>query len=974
MDPKEREELSELMREQQRLRGELTELSHKIQELGSRLGQNKSDSERTTPILEKTPTKEIGQVSNDITETPLTKRTTPPPVPKSTKTPPLISYEVAELQELQELQQPETAVKSAMIEQATLTSQAAAKEKAHANTPEKAASDWELNLGKVWFVRIGVGLLLTGLVFLSLYAYKNWIFNASALLKVSFFFSVSLTMVTGGYVIERKRKHLRQYGQALSAGGLAAGYYTLYAAHFVPALKVIGSPIVAAILLCLWAGGMLAYSAWRQGRILAVMSIGLAYYGTVINPSGWISLFSSLVLSVSAILLLVRYRWVWVGLVGLIAAYLSHGLWAAMFLHEVTETVRITYLICTWLIFCVAMQATQSQTLARNLRRAMVGINNTAFWILTVFHMPDILADQFSPIPHEHIGWISIGIGVVWMLIGLFTSKRGGWRLDYVAVWSFQGLLFATLGLMIQASGYQRFLLLAAEACVLLAASRWLAPKWTKITAMIVFAASSTFAWTHGLGAGDDLPSEWPGYLFTALFGFAFVILMRRDVELSDHRQVLKLYGKQHRYMPVGFALVPWAILIFGAIMHWDGPYPLIGLCSVALLVVGTRLIYERRETLDASVYTPLVVAMAGYWLLRWRVDLSNASSALIASLLLTYWLLADFLRFSTKPLHRGLPLLSTRWAEWLAAIVLTFHVGRWISSVPSNLEVWTASAPWIAVAGSGAYLLTRRYSLAFLFGIFHVGGIFAMWLGADRLDSGLCAMPVLAVLAHLAMGERWFSSQTMSALRPWAGIGIFLSFAGFVEVADWPEPMIWIALSSMLWTAYCMRINQGIAAITGGLVPLILISLGYAFEDADGWIAYLCLPLLPITSLVIGQFQFNSKNSWAIFRRVGGFIGLLLLGLKLGEHTYETFETGQAIAWGLYAMLLFGIGLIFSDKLFRRFGLFFLAVAVLHIIAIDAMKLDTLGRILSFLVLGVVLMLLGFLYNQYQDKIRKYL
>ena len=141
-----------------------------------------------------------------------------------------------------------------------------------------------------------------------------------------------------------------------------------------------------------------------------------------------------------------------------------------------------------------------------------------------------------------------------------------------------------------------------------------------------------------------------------------------------------------------------------------------------------------------------------------------------------------------------------------------------------------------------------------------------------------------------------------------------------------------------------------------------------------DGWIAYLCLPLLPITSLVIGQFQFNSKNSWAIFRRVGGFIGLLLLGLKLGEHTYETFETGQAIAWGLYAMLLFGSGLIFSDKLFRRFGLFFLAVAVLHIIAIDAMKLDTLGRILSFLVLGVVLLLLGFLYNQYQDKISKYL
>jgi uncharacterized membrane protein len=39
-----------------------------------------------------------------------------------------------------------------------------------------------------------------------------------------------------------------------------------------------------------------------------------------------------------------------------------------------------------------------------------------------------------------------------------------------------------------------------------------------------------------------------------------------------------------------------------------------------------------------------------------------------------------------------------------------------------------------------------------------------------------------------------------------------------------------------------------------------------------------------------------------------------------------------------------------------------------------DVWKLETIHRILSFMALGVVLLVLGFIYNKYQDKIRQWL
>lgn len=60
--------------------------------------------------------------------------------------------------------------------------------------PAVSTGEWEINFGRVWLVRIGVLLLLTGLIFLSTYAYKNWLFNTGPSVRVAFFMVISLTL------------------------------------------------------------------------------------------------------------------------------------------------------------------------------------------------------------------------------------------------------------------------------------------------------------------------------------------------------------------------------------------------------------------------------------------------------------------------------------------------------------------------------------------------------------------------------------------------------------------------------------------------------------------------------------------------------------------------------------------------------------------------------------------------------------
>ena len=121
--------------------------------------------------------------------------------------------------------------------------------------------------------------------------------------------------------------------------------------------------------------------------------------------------------------------------------------------------------------------------------------------------------------------------------------------------------------------------------------------------------------------------------------------------------------------------------------------------------------------------------------------------------------------------------------------------------------------------------------------------------------------------------------------------------------------------------------------------------------------------------------FKKSVSDVWMKPRAILLSVALISLFIASSQHVRASFEdSGLSICWAITAMLLFGIGLLLRCRPYRLVGLFWLGAAIVHVVGVDVMRLGSLGRILSFITLGVVLLILGFLYNRFQETIRKFL
>ena len=83
-----------------------------------------------------------------------------------------------------------------------------------------------------------------------------------------------------------------------------------------------------------------------------------------------------------------------------------------------------------------------------------------------------------------------------------------------------------------------------------------------------------------------------------------------------------------------------------------------------------------------------------------------------------------------------------------------------------------------------------------------------------------------------------------------------------------------------------------------------------------------------------------------------------------------DSHKLGLSILWGVYLLLLIGLG-IFKRKLHLRVGAIALfALTLIKLFFYDIADLDTISKTVVFVVLGVLLLIISFLYNKYKDLI----
>lgn len=83
-----------------------------------------------------------------------------------------------------------------------------------------------------------------------------------------------------------------------------------------------------------------------------------------------------------------------------------------------------------------------------------------------------------------------------------------------------------------------------------------------------------------------------------------------------------------------------------------------------------------------------------------------------------------------------------------------------------------------------------------------------------------------------------------------------------------------------------------------------------------------------------------------------------------------NSYKLGLSIMWGLYALFLIVLGIVYSKKHLRIMAIGLFLVTLIKLFAYDIAHLKTLSKTIVLLSLGVLLLIISFLYNKYRSQI----
>ena len=138
-------------------------------------------------------------------------------------------------------------------------------------------------------------------------------------------------------------------------------------------------------------------------------------------------------------------------------------------------------------------------------------------------------------------------------------------------------------------------------------------------------------------------------------------------------------------------------------------------------------------------------------------------------------------------------------------------------------------------------------------------------------------------------------------------------------------------------------------------------------------YISFIFVALMLVTSYQYIRQENTKKELKIIFELL---VHLTLLWIISSELLHwmdlatatQSYKLGLSILWGLYALLLIALG-IFQKKKYLRIGAMVLfGITLLKLFFYDISHLETIPKTIVFVSLGILLLIISFLYNKYKD------
>lgn len=834
----------------------------------------------------------------------------------------------------------------------------------------KPDTSFELDFGKVWFVRIGIVIFLTGLVFLGNYAYQNWIKDMPNGVRLTALFLCAGALAETGRRLAKKES-LNRFGEVLLAGGMAFFYYCTFAAHHVTRLKVIDSPTLGASLLFLSAGAIAAVSWIRQAKITAAFGLVLAAYATMLQPIGWMSCVSNLLLAAIGLFFMLKPGWAgpgWASMLGSYGAFLGSQI-LVRFEYGYTSDPLATlwFLPPLWVMFAIpGMLGRYRESLSERARAWFTGINNVLFFLM----FSPLWIDQYDQADYWKVAAV---FGSVLLILGMI-----GRRQDTVAggVNISQGLMVGTLAIVLKFDGHQLALVLAIES-LMLATAAWKFRSRSEVVFSLLSGLGGAGLLVINNGSLLQSTPIWSIALTALMIAAASIVMVRVKPILESFQDFVRVSGA---LLLIAAALVVNHLCLF-RLEPSTGLVTaglLAGLLSVAHLKIDTKRLQPE------SIWISLWYLGVSVWM-GFRVESMWPLGVMVALTLAICWLWHRQPEAESEDpsldlaYHPELP-------AWLFSAAVTFFVWQVATDLsPSFRENFlcnqVAASLLLAVA-----IFIRCPRLILTTAVLGFLSLSLLLEPSGRVTSHIFATVFIAFAAAGLLHSPWIRANTPILLR-------YISSTVFRVTAFVAYMVGWYQVSPEAW-GDCIALTSVIGIIVFGIlkrtcflecVGWIIMSMIWLFvktmnapwdasPEQQSWRGVMViLALLVFTTAyklrptVIDEFD-KKKES------LGFCVGLTCVAIAIWATQMLVWRYDwkpAAVLWTILGFMFVSAGLWQRLHVARVMGFLLLALSLGKLFASDVWDFTAFMRVVSFIVLGAALILLGLFYNKFAPAIK---
>jgi hypothetical protein len=232
--------------------------------------------------------------------------------------------------------------------------------------PKKPKRSFEEVVGTNWLPKLGAAMMVVAAALLTAYKWElvtSWWNVIGAWGRSAIVFVGGVAMLLTGIRFERNDRY-KTLGRAMIGGGWAMTFLLAYAIRHSPSFLILRSDAADLVVLLPVAGAMVWHTLKYNSQTVTGLAFLLGFTAVTINPDPPFNLLAGALLVAGMTVVILRYQWFELEVVGIVASYANHFYWLyqvyehqggrAMFPHHGASVALAT---AYWTIFRVSYLA-----------------------------------------------------------------------------------------------------------------------------------------------------------------------------------------------------------------------------------------------------------------------------------------------------------------------------------------------------------------------------------------------------------------------------------------------------------------------------------------------------------------------------------------------------------------------------------------------------------------------------------------